>query len=131
MTIYEVEALGRSWTTEAESESEAHDTILQRVKEEYDASFSANAIKAYDVRFKLDNTRANVLASTHVEAAENARQWVERKLDRAIKGSNQDAREILQELSTDVEVKGVSPNTHYEIDRDGRWNEGDLEDVDA
>lgn len=132
MATYEVTALGDfRRVVEADSQSDAERKALQALKEEYEHTVGVNAIKAYEVTFHLDRTHANVLASSSTEARENARQWVNDKIDRAMNGANQDARDILQELSTDVTVEGVSANTHYEIDRDGRWNEGDLEEITA
>lgn len=133
MPVFEIDALGGTvdYTVEAENESHAEQLALERLKEDFRHTVGINALKTYEVRFLADGTRANVLAANTREAHQNAHEWIKNKVERALNGSrlNQDAEDLLREISTDVEVEGVSESGHYEIDRDANWDEGDIEEV--
>lgn len=130
MPEYEVEALGGQFseTVEADSESHAEDVALDILEEDFRHSVSVQKPSIYQVYFKYGGVQCNVLAMSRHEAEQNARKYVENRRDAVLDElPHGPERTFIQDLSTSVDVKKEHSDGHYEIDREGRWNEGTLE----
>jgi len=82
-------------------------------------------VAVYDATFDYSNTRANVLAANKQEARENARFFIETQKQQIIEQIDFDLEATVRDMSTSVSVSETD-TTHYEIDRDGEWSEGEL-----
>lgn len=127
---FEVDALGGKFSTsvEAENEAKAEEVALEELKEEFRHTVGIKGLKVYDVRLKYGNVKVGVLAASLSEAEQTAHEYIERRREKGLEKSNSPySRNILQDLRTDVEVEGSRNHGPYEINRDGRWDEGELE----
>lgn len=132
MPQYHVTALGGEIDEliEADSRSKAEKKALDALKADFRGSVSSEKLSVYTAVFTFDGGKADVLAASEREAENNAEGFIKRKRERALAQlrDNQDARDLLSAMKTTVEIRGPVTTSSYQIDRHGRWNEGELDD---
>ena len=100
-------------------------TIAQADDDLFYIEVRQETVTVYEATFDYSNTHANVLAANEREAHENAQDYIEQQKQDIMAQLDTHLGGPVRGTSTSVSVREID-DTHYEIDRDGRWNEGEL-----
>lgn len=112
---------------EASNEAAARERALERLMDRVSDAQVTPHYSVYEVKQHCTGCRINVRARSRAEAKHAVQQYTQERIDelRDVAPPGQ-ARSFLKDLHTGVEVRGESDTGPYELDDDGKWNEGTL-----
>lgn len=121
-----VTASWEDWEAEGDTEHEAIEYLIERVTMDVREGAEIEELDVYEV--ETSRGTVGVLASHRGEAEDLAQKELRDKLSQAREGSdlNQAARDLFNDYPIKAQVQGKANRNTYEIDNEGRWNEGEL-----